>query len=469
MKINRFLRIKLLLILSLVLILSGVGLHMNTDNQKNLQIFIFIAAALMVLSALPFIHFSLMKPISRVQKEVSLFSKTWFDKEPGAKAMNLDSLSKDLKNMHDRIDKSTLRARELEATVNVYALEKEQMEAIFKSLPIAVLITNQFNELILANEVSCQLLNIDSESNLSKPVEDALDWKELVSLIKGTSNRKIKVPRRMVELYYQPEGTEQKVLRVILSSISDHRNQIVGVVTIIQDATKDREIDRMKSEFVANVSHELKTPLSSIKAYTEMLHDGEAKDEKTHQEFCTVIENESDRLSNMIDTLLDLSKLEAGVVQMEMERVNLIQMLKSVEDAMRPNAANKNITLTTDISQYIVPVLGDKGQLNRVFVNLVSNAVKYTMENGKVDITARLEGDLVRVDVADNGYGIPEEDLPKIFEKFFRVKENKKVAKGTGMGLAMVQRILDIHNAEIKVKSKTGEGSCFSVYIPAAN
>jgi two-component system phosphate regulon sensor histidine kinase PhoR len=465
MRIHSWNKVNLLCALAVGLIVAGVGLSLQRSHSVDLIVVVLVAAALLFVSAMPVIHFTLLKPIRNLRREVETFARQWLDRTPAGG--EIDSVTNGLKDIHEVVDRSTLRVKELEATINVYSIEKEQMEAVLRSLPIAVLVTDRYNELMLSNDAAQRLFEM--ENTQDRPVAEILRWQELVELIEETANRKVKVPRRVVELPYQEEGGDPKVFRIILSSIADHTNQILGVVTIIQDATKDREIDRMKSEFVANVSHELKTPLSSIKAYTEMLLDGEAQDEESRKEFCTIIESETDRLSSMIDNLLDLSRLEAGVIEMNMERVNLITMLKSIEDTMRPTATKKRIELKTDISQYIVPVLGDAGQLNRVFVNLVSNAIKYTKEGGRVDIKARLEGDLIRVDVRDSGLGIPEESLSKIFEKFYRVKENQTAAKGTGMGLAMVKRILEIHNAEIKVNSKVAEGSCFSVFIPTAD
>lgn len=467
MRIRSWNKVNILCTLAVMLIAAGVGFNMHAGRSLDLTVVLFIAASLLFVVAVPMIHFTLLKPIRGLRREVETFARNWLDRTPAGG--EIEAVTSGLKGIHDAVDQATLRVKELEATINVYSIEKEQMEAVLRSLPIAVLVTDRYNELMLSNDAAQRLFGMELPHTQGRPVGEILRWQELVDLIEETANRKVKVPRRVVELPYQEEGGDPKVFRIILSSIADHANQILGVVTIIQDATKDREIDRMKSEFVANVSHELKTPLSSIKAYTEMLLDGEAQDEDSRKEFCTIIESETDRLSSMIDNLLDLSRLEAGVIEMNMERVNLINMLKSIEDTMRPTAGKKKIELKTDISQYIVPVLGDAGQLNRVFVNLMSNAIKYTREGGKVDIKARLEGDLIRVDVRDSGLGIPEESLSKIFEKFYRVKENQTAAKGTGMGLAMVKRILEIHNAEIKVSSKVNEGSCFSVFIPTAD
>ncbi len=449
------------------LIFSGVGLNLHGGFPFDFSTVFFIVGALLFLAVLPLLHFTLMKPLSTLQKEMMVFSRECLVDETGDDG-GMQCIAGGLRRIHEKVDKATFRAQELEATVNVYAIEKQQMETILRSLPIAVLVTDRFDELIMANDVAQRLLGFQGDASQGRGIGEVLEWTALVDLIKGTSDRRVKVPRRMVELNYEKEEDDPRVMRVILSGITDHSDQILGVVTIIQDATKDREIDRMKSEFVANVSHELKAPLSAIKAYTEMLLDGEAEDEEARQGFFAIIDSETDRLSNMIDNLLDLSRLEAGVIQLNMERVNLIEMLKSIEETMRPSAEKKSTTIHTDISQYIVPVEGDRDQLNRVLVNLISNAIKYTPEGGRIDLTARLEGDLNRIDVTDTGYGIPEESLSKIFEKFYRVKENSKFAKGTGMGLAMVKRILDIHHAEIKVKSKPGEGSCFSIFIPAA-
>ena len=449
-------------------VLAGVGLDMAEGSGSAAAVVFFGASVLLFAGTVPLLHFGLLRPYHRLRREVEDFAHRCFGGgAKGCGAEEMDAFAEGLKSLGEKVDRADLRARELEATVKVYALEKEQMETILRSLPIAILVTDRFDELLMANDAAQRMFGFQGEGKDPRPVEEILEWTDLVEMIKGTSERKLRVPRRTVELS-RDLGEETRVYRVTLASITDHADEILCVVTIIQDITRDREIERMKSEFVANVSHELKAPLGAIKAYSEMLLDGEAKDEESRLEFLNVIAQETDRLSGMIENLLDLSRLEAGVVQMNMQRLNLIHLLETMVNTIRPSAEMKKISLSTDISQYIVPVMGDEEQLSRVFMNLLSNAVKYTPEGGKVELTARLEGDFIRVDVSDTGYGIPEEDLPRIFEKFYRVKKNKKVAKGTGMGLAMVKRILEIHNAEIKVSSEPGKGSCFTVYIPAA-
>lgn len=464
---RRFLNRYYLLILGgVLLLLAGVGLNLGGGSAPWISLVLFMAAVLLFASTVPVLHFTLLRPYHHLRRQADAFARRCFGEVPCDQG-DLEGFAEGLQQLGDAVDQADLRTRELEATVKVYALEKEQMETILWSLPIAILVTDRFNELLMANDAAQRMFGFQRQEGNPRPMEEILPWAELVDLIKGTAERKLKVPRRTVELNRDLEE-ETRIYRVTLASITDHADEILCVVTIIQDITKDREIERMKSEFVANVSHELKAPLGAIKAYSEMLLDGEAKDEASRLEFMEVIAQETDRLSGMIENLLDLSRLEAGVVQMNMQRLNLINLLQSVVTTIRPSAEMKKIDLETDISQYIVPVTGDEEQLGRVFMNLLSNAVKYTPEGGKVDLTARLEGDFIRVDVADTGYGIPEEDLPRIFEKFFRVKKNRKVAKGTGMGLAMVKRILEIHNAEIKVESEPGKGSCFTVFIPAA-
>jgi len=451
----------------LAMVAAGTALSFQASGTAGMPIVLAAAGVALLVVAIPLFNSRFLKPIKKLKNEAERFASACLDGNARS-GEAIDDVAHNLEAIQAELSESRLNTKELESTVNVFMAEKQQTEAILKSLPSPVLVTDRFEDLLLANDVAGRLFGFDSMESRGKPLSEILDFDLLVNLIKETSASKVKVPRRTVEVTFGNSDGEQVELRASLSSIIDPSGQILGVVTIIQDITKDKEIDRMKSEFVANVSHELKTPLSSIQAYVEMLVDGEAPDEETRQSFYSIIDSETKRLSSMIENLLNLSRLEAGVTQLEKERVSLHKVLEDVVQVLTPHVERKNQTLERDISSYLVPVAGDENYLTRVFTNLLSNASKYTPDKGTMKLKARLEGEMVRVDVIDTGYGISAEEKKKIFDSFYRVKGAASKAQGTGLGLAIARKIIEMQNGTITVESEPGKGSCFTVSLPAA-
>jgi two-component system, OmpR family, phosphate regulon sensor histidine kinase PhoR len=233
--------------------------------------------------------------------------------------------------------------------------------------------------------------------------------------------------------------------------------------------TREKEIAQMKTDFVSNVSHELRTPLSSIKAYVEMLIDGEAQDEKTRREFYETISSESERLSRLIDNILNISRIESGVVRVVREPVNLTEVVRHVLDVLAPQARMKNIRLADRLVPVTHQVEADKDMIYQAVLNLVGNALKYTPEGGTVSVSTDVDErrGLAVFEVTDTGVGISPADLPHIFDKFYRVQSHTKMAKGTGLGLTLVKHIIEtVHEGKLVVASETGKGSTFSFELP---
>jgi len=227
----------------------------------------------------------------------------------------------------------------------------------------------------------------------------------------------------------------------------------------------------MKTDFVSNVSHELRTPLAGIKAYIEMLLDGDAEDPETRQEFHEIISGETDRLSRLIDNILNLARIESGVVKVAVEPMDLTAVVKSTCEVAAPQAKAKAIELVESLAPVFTQVEADRDMINQAVMNLVSNAIKYTPEGGTVRVGTRIEDHrgVAVVEVADSGVGIPPEDLPHLFDKFYRVKSSCKMAKGTGLGLALVKHIVEtLHRGTLTVRSTVGDnsGSVFTIELP---
>jgi two-component system phosphate regulon sensor histidine kinase PhoR len=240
---------------------------------------------------------------------------------------------------------------------------------------------------------------------------------------------------------------------------------------VFHDITQEKEISRMKNDFVSHVSHELKTPLASIKAYSEMLADGEAEDEQTRKEFYSIIQNQANRLNRLIEDILNISRIESGLIKINKEPVSLTILIEEQLQMIKSYAEEKNIEVIGQKPIVFDQVMADRDMISQVIINLLSNAVKYTKTGGIVKIETEVDEmlDLIRVSVRDTGVGIPKDEIEHVFDKYYRVGANNKQAKGTGLGLNLVKKIIEkVHNGRVFVKSEVGTGSTFGFELPLA-
>jgi len=238
---------------------------------------------------------------------------------------------------------------------------------------------------------------------------------------------------------------------------------------IVRDVRSEREADRMKSEFVAKASHELRTPLASLRAYAELLADGEVEDDNQRREFAGIILSETGRLGTLVDRMLDIGRIESGMARATYEQVDFRELATKCVEEQQGEATRRMISLKVGRAQHGAIASADRPLMKQVVLNLLSNAIKYTPDGGEVSVeidTDNLARSVV-VSVRDNGLGIPEHALPRLFGKFYRVENHEKFAKGTGLGLNLCRNIVEaMHGGQIGVDSKVGVGSRFWFAIP---
>lgn len=223
-----------------------------------------------------------------------------------------------------------------------------------------------------------------------------------------------------------------------------------------------KKLEKMRTEFLANVSHELRTPIFAIQGYIETLMGGAINDENVNKTFLEKANRHTLNLNNLLNDLIDISKIESGEMRMSFRYFNIIEYLESIVQEFQPMAEEKKIGLIFRHANQNVQLLGDKQRLRQVFINLLTNAIKYT-EEGKVEVLIEEEAKHCRIIIKDTGIGIPTEDLERIFERFYRVdKARSRAVGGTGLGLAIVKHIVEAHGSKVEVKSETGKGSEFS-------
>ena len=384
----------------------------------------------------------------------------------------LDQISRPLNevltDVRQQIEDLRAENRELEIRSRVASAEKSHTEAIIFSISDAVLVTNRFDELILANQAAEKLLGFELSTALRENIDKIISDGTLVRLVRETRGHGQSFTRKVVEHTIDQKGAP-RTFSITLSCVVAANGEVSGVVAVLHDITREKEIAKMKTDFVSNVSHELKTPLSSIKAYIEMLVDGEAEDDKTRNEFYDIISTETDRLHRLIENILNISRIESGVVKVVREPTSMTAVAKQILDVAVPQARLKNIELVDRLAPVYHQVEADRDMIYQAVLNLVSNALKYTPEGGKVTVSVSADErrGVAVCEVSDTGAGIPSDDLPHIFDKFFRVRANKGMAKGTGLGLTLVKHIVEtVHDGKLTVTSEAGKGSTFSFELP---
>ncbi|HMO27135.1 MAG TPA: ATP-binding protein, partial [Tepidisphaeraceae bacterium] len=327
----------------------------------------------------------------------------------------------------------------------------------------AVLAPDRSDDLFLANEGAGKLRGFGMDDATRRAIDGIIADPVLVSLIREMRQSRSLNGRRIVEHTFGA-GESARACKITLSCVGDQSGEISGVVTVIHDMTREKEISRMKNDFVSHVSHELRTPLASIKAYVEMLVDGEAQDEKTRRDFYEVIQNEANRLSRLIDNILNISRIESGLVKINKQPTSLMVILKQAIEVVTPQARGKGIMIDEQLEPAFYQTFGDRDMLYQAVMNLLGNAIKYTPENGRITVqtVANESANSVTVRIADTGVGIPEKALPFLFDKFYRVEENNHMGKGTGLGLSLVKHIVEtVHRGQVFVESTVGKGSTF--------
>ncbi len=359
--------------------------------------------------------------------------------------------------------------RDLQVQSHLSEREKRQTEAILYSLHDAVLVVDGADRLLMANEPAAQLFGFDARQARYQPLAEAMraSHTEFVELLRQSGRTRTEATKR--ELLFA-QGDRPRTFETIISCVEED-GKVSGVVAVLHDVTKEKEIAQMKNDFVSHVSHELKTPLASITAYSEMLVDGEADDEETRKEFYSVIQNQAQRLNRLIEDILNISRIESGLIKVHKEQASLAILIEEQLQMIRSYAEEKNITVTSEHSIIYDPVWVDKDMISQVIINLLSNAVKYTPAGGRVTVGMEVDETArrVRVTVTDTGAGIPAEEIGHLFEKFYRVSANNKLAKGTGLGLNLVKQIVEkVHKGRVFVTSQVGVGSAFGFELPLA-
>ncbi|MFC4767317.1 ATP-binding protein [Effusibacillus consociatus] len=351
-------------------------------------------------------------------------------------------------------------AESLAETIDHLSKEKEQVSGILRSMTDGVVSADLEGRIILANPPAEKWLRSLLIEETGKPVEDRLP-KQIIDL----KNSVIENPAsRTAELNWRG-----RYISLTMTPLYEPDGGAVrGVVTVFRDVTEERTLDRMRKDFVASVSHELRTPLAMMQGYAEALLDEFGDDPEQREELTHIILDETHRMKRLVNDLLDLAQLEAGQFELHAAEIDLVNVVKWVGRKFQPLAHERNLKFQVEIEEpEHYPILGDSDRLEQVLTNLIDNSMRHTPEEGTVTLSMTKEGAYTRISVSDTGEGIPQEDLPFIFERFYKVDKARTRSKGgTGLGLSIAKNIVLKHKGEIVVTSTVGQGTTFTVLLP---
>ena len=366
---------------------------------------------------------------------------------------------------HDEIGELAIAfnrmGRQLKFHINALRQEKEQLSSIVSSMADGVITLNRNGEMIVTNPPAERFLE---------------DW-YYENNVPITDNNS-KLPNELNEILQEVVHSESERLKeinlqgrswvMIMTPLYD-QSYVRGAVAVIRDMTEERRLDKLRKDFIANVSHELRTPISMLQGYSEAIVDDIAESKEEKNELAQIIYEESLRLSRLVNELLDLARMEAGHIQLHQETVLIESYIDRIIRKFNGIAKDQLITIEFSKEMCVPEADFDPDRIEQVFTNLIDNALRHTGENGPVHIHVENNEDAFQVSIQDSGSGIPEEDLPFVFERFYKADKSrtrKEKKKGTGLGLAIVKNIIDAHNGTITVKSLVNKGTTFTFRIP---
>ncbi|MGF7059326.1 ATP-binding protein [Brassicibacter mesophilus] len=428
-------------------------MYRTIEESKTILIKATILALLITVILGFLIARSITEPINDVTIKAERMAKGDFDQVVDVKS---DDEIGQLANMFNHL---TLK---LKHTLSEVYREKNKLDTIFTYMADGVVAVNMEGDIIHANPIALSMLNLRYEE-LSKTKYDEvfrrLNKKVTLEYIgnkrKWKGNEIIEANSSIYNAKYAP--------------LRNEKDEINGMILVLQDITEQQKLENMRKEFVANVSHELKTPITTIKSYTETLIEGVLDNKELATQFLSVVNGECDRMARIVRDLLQLSNLDYKQTKWSKVPLDTKQLLENVYMKVKMSAMEKNQKLSLTVQENISNIIADKDGVEQVILNIVTNAIKYTPDNGSVDIKATQNDSEVIIKVSDDGIGIPEEDIDRIFERFYRVdKARSRALGGTGLGLSIAKQIIEAQNGRISIRSNYNVGTEVDIVLPVA-
>ncbi len=446
MKINS-LRLKLIISFVFVVIFT-FSLAIFFRNAIIFGIILALSLAFVLGSLLTS---SIIKPINKIIQVSRKYSsgdfshKVYHDSrdEIGELAYNLNKMASDI-----------------EGKIKDVSSHSQQLKAIFNSMIEGVILTDQVGRVVSINQAVERIFEVKREDVDGKVFLEAIRNNDIAEVISMILNLKESLSKEITLTY-----PVQRIFEVNATPIF-YNNSISGCLVVIHDITEMRRLENMRRDFVANVSHELKTPLTSIKGFVETLLSGALEDKENNRNFLKIIQDHADRLDNLVDDLLSLSHLESKGMAINKKDFDLSSQAREAISGFKSQIKNKGIEVINQLPQELV-VYADKNRIEQVLVNLIDNAIKFNKDKGYIKIFDQLSSGEIKVIIEDSGMGIPQRDISRIFERFYRVdKARSRELGGTGLGLSIVKHIVELHGGSVGVDSTEGLGSKFWFILP---
>ncbi len=354
-------------------------------------------------------------------------------------------------------------------------LAEDKYRTIFENSAVAISLVDEQERLISWNKFTENLLGMSREDLYLKPVKTLYpeeQWQKMRS-----HNIRQKGMQHHMETQVLKKNGELIDVDISLSILKNPEGKVIGSIGVIRDIVERKKAERelketmeIKSQFISTVSHELRTPLASMREAVAIVSDEMAGEiNKEQKNFLDIAKRNADRLSRLIDEFLDFQRLSANKMRFHMQDNDIKEVVKDAYNTMAPYAKKKGVHLSTELDGNMPKIKFDNDRMIQVLINLISNAIKFTPENGQVSVRAQRQGEDLAIRISDTGMGMPKEDLPKIFEQFYRVNHPNRHVKGTGLGLTIVKKIVEVHRGRIEVDSEVDKGTTFTVFLPLSS
>lgn len=357
--------------------------------------------------------------------------------------------------------------REREQQLLELATEKGRLRTVVEAMVDGVLVTNRDRRVVMRNPAALSYLSGPIEAGTMPIIDEVMADEELRELIGQASNR-AEGTLMTDEVTMIGEDGERTALASV-APIMDEQGEPLGAVTVLRDITELKRVEEAKAQFVNMVAHELRAPIAAVDGYLGVMREGMVEDPARQTEMIDRSRKRLGSLLDLVNDLLEISRIEAGTVRREIGPVDTREVIEDACEIARPLAAEQQVTITTDLPDELPVIRVDRDEFSRCLTNLLSNAIKYNKPEGSVTVTVSQDGPYLRVDVADTGVGISPEGQKRVFDEFFREKTDAtREATGTGLGLSIVKRIVELYHGKVEVESEPGQGSTFSLLLPAA-
>ncbi len=378
----------------------------------------------------------------------------------------IQDLEKSFMKIKEELSKTEEENLDLTTKLGVAVFEKKQISKIIDSLDAGIILTDIHENIININAYMLNLLRRQREEVIKRPLADILPNNDIKKFISHHDLDKPSQDRKQIETTF-PDQAPEKTFLVSLTCLRDDGGVAISNMISVKDITSQRITEKASQGFIAQVAHEFLTPLTTIGSYNEMLMDGEVEDREMQKEFYNTISEETTRLTRLIQNMLNIAKIEMGDLTLNKGLVKTDWLINDSLSSIEGSALKKNIRIIKNMPDIFPSLVGDKEMLKISLINILGNAVKYSNENGSITISLREENKMIIFSIADTGHGISKEDLPHIFDKFYRSKDSQITEQiGSGLGLAITAEIIHLHGGEIEVQSEPGQGAQFTIIIP---